>query len=473
MIDELLVSATPFGVRTAAIADGKVVTFNAEAAHAPSLLGNIYVAAEGRRGGAAHFVAIGKEQNAFLEKSGSASAGSNPLVQVTRDAWRGKAPRVSAEIALAGRYMVFFPQTTGASVARRIGDAAERDRLLALARLIAGGGGGDGDGSGDEVGGGVTIRSAAEAASGDAILAEAARHRRHWSDLSAKRATAAAPALLARGPGLAERQMRDILPPGARIVTDDRAMLAHLTAYATEWTPEFSSRLELAEPALFERHDVMGALAAALAPEVPLTGGGRLSIEPTQALTAIDVDTGVRAGARDRALRAACGEAVIAAAREIRLRNLAGLIVIDFPRLDAADAGRALMADMQAHMKDDPVPHKVASISASGLMEITRRRGDAPILEALTEPVEGGYGGRRRRLDALAFDIAQAARLQVQAGARAVTLCVAPALGEFFSQVTGDGGDTGYAALGAWLRAGVTLHEEPARRREDWAIETA
>jgi Ribonuclease G/E len=206
---------------------------------------------------------------------------------------------------------------------------------------------------------------------------------------------------------------------------------------------------------------------------VPLAGGGRLTIEPTQALTAIDIDTGVRAGARDRVLRSACGEAVIAAAREIRLRNLAGLIVIDFPRLDAADAGQALMADMQAQMKGDPVPHKVAAISASGLMEITRQRGDAPILEALTEPVDGGFGGRRRRLDALAFDIAQAARLQVQAGARAVTLCVAPALAEYFNQVSGDREDTAYAALGTWLRAGVTLREEPGQRREDWAIETA
>ena len=151
MIDELLVSATPFGVRTAAIAGGEVVSFNVESGHAPGLLGNIYMAAEGRRGGAAHFVAIGKEQNAFLEKSGGTNPGSNPLVQVTRAAWRGKAPRVSAEIALAGRYMVYFPQTSGASVARRISDAAERrtgrtapyprggdrrsgrDRLLALA----------------------------------------------------------------------------------------------------------------------------------------------------------------------------------------------------------------------------------------------------------------------------------------------------------------------------------------------------
>ena len=463
MIDELLVSATPFGVRTVTIDSGKVVAFNAESTRAPELLGNIYMAAEGRRAGAAHFVAIAKEQNAFLDKIGGANPGGNLLVQVTRAKWRGKAPRVTAEITLAGRYMVFFPLTTGASVARRIGDAAARQRLLGLAGRIAG----------DEGGGGVTIRSAAEAAPDDAILAEAARHRRHWANLSAQRTTTAAPALLARGPGLAERHMRDILPTGARILTDDRTMLARLATYAEEWTPEFSQRLELATGALFERYDAMGALAAALTPDVPLAGGGQLSIEPTQALTAIDVDTGVRAGARHRVLRAACDEAVVAAAHEIRLRNLAGLIVIDFPRPNTTDSGQALMANMQAQMRGDPVPHKVAAISVSGLMEITRQRSDAPILDALTEPVDGSYCGRRPRLDALAFDIAQAARVQVQAGARVITLSVSSGLAEFFRQIIGDGEDTGTAALSAWLRAGVTLREEPVWRREDWEIETA
>ena len=98
MIDELLVSATPFGVRTVTIASGKVVAFNAESTRAPELLGNIYMAAEGRRAGAAHFVAIAKEQNAFLDKIGGANPGGNLLVQVTRAKWRGKAPRVTAEI---------------------------------------------------------------------------------------------------------------------------------------------------------------------------------------------------------------------------------------------------------------------------------------------------------------------------------------------------------------------------------------
>jgi len=461
VIEELLVSATPFGVRTAAIAGGKVCAFNAESESAPSLLGNIYAAAEGRRGGAARFVAIAKEQNAFLQKSGGAEGEDNPMVQVTRAGWRGKAPRVSAEISLAGRYMVYFPLSAGAKVAQRIGDKAARGRLLTLAQGIA------------EDGGGVTIRSAAKDAADDAILAEARRHREKWAEISAKRAQSAAPALLASGPGLAERQMRDILPQVARIFTDDRATLARLRAYAEEWTPEFTSRLELVGGALFERHDASGALAAALAPEVPLAGGGRLSIEPTRALTAIDVDSGVRGGAWASALSTACMEAAGAAAREIRLRNLAGLIVIDFPRLDAGDAGQALMAQMEARMRDDPVPHKVTGLSQSGLMEITRRRGEAPILDALTEALDGGYGGRRRRLDALAFDIAEAARLQVQAGARAVTLKVAPALAAFLGQVNSAADGAENTTLGAWLGIGVTVRSEPERGRENWEIEAA
>ena len=467
MIDELLVSATPYGVRTAAIAGGRVVALNAESALAPERLGNIYVAAEGRRGAMARFVTIGEDETAFLQKSGaeeSGGSGGNPLVQITRGAWRGKAARVSGQPALAGRYLVFFPTGGGAAVAQRIGDEAERARLLPLAEELA------------TDGGGITIRSAAEGVAEAAIRAEALRHRAAWADITARRADVAAPALIARGPSLAERLLRDVLPAGARILTDDKAMHARLSAYAETWAPEFLARLELAEGALFERHDADSALDAALQPEVTLAGGGRLSIEPTQALNAIDVDSGVRAGARSNALAAACTEAAAAAAREIRLRNLAGLIVIDFPLPSGGtggDADQALAAEMRALMKDDPVAHRVTGISASGLMEITRRRAEAPILDALTEAREGGYGGLRRRLDALAFDVAQQARIEVQAGARAVTLSVAPALAAVLRQIDGGGANNDYSLLADWLGRAVTVAEAPERGREEWAIEAA
>ncbi len=464
VIDQLLVSATPYGVRTAAIAGATVCAFNADILG--DELGNIYLAAPGRRGGGLRFVSIGEDHNAFLQESrdgdDGGGGGANQIVQVTRGAWAGKAPRVSTRPALSGRYVVFSPGGDGANVARRIAAEADRARLLALARDLAG------------EGGGIIIRSAAAGAAEEDIRAEAAQHRRRWAEITAKREQVSAPALLARGPGMAERLMRDILAPGARILTDDREMHVRLREYADRWAPEFTTRLDLVGGALFERHDAAGALAAALTPEVALAGGGRLGIEPTRAFNVIDVDSGVRAGARDSALGAACREAAAAAAHQIRLRNLAGLIVIDFPRLGLAAAGAELVSEMRAHMKDDPVAHRVAGISESGLMEITRKRLETPILDALTEPVPGaGYGGRRPRLGALAFDIAVQARIQVQAGARTVTLFVAPELAHYLRDVDGAAGSGEHSVLQDWLGIGVTMLDEPARGRGEWAIEAA
>jgi len=460
MIDELLVSATPYGVRTALIDGGEVVAFNAASSNTPSLLGNIYLAAPERRGGAARFVAISKEQNALLQDTGADAVADNPIVQVTRAGWAGKAPRVTAQPALAGRYTVFFPLGTGGSVARRIESAEKRDQLLALAGDLS-----------ETHGGGTTIRSAAEGADEASIRAEAKRHHRHWQQILAAAAEVEAPASLARGPDLAERLIRDTLPPGARIVTDDKDMLARLSAYTAEWAPELDNRVELSDDALFERHDAAGAMALALQPEVPRDGGGRLTIEPTVALTAIDIDCGVRPGAKRNAFLAASLEATGAAAREIQRRNIAGLIVIDFPRPDRADARQALIAEMQKRMKGDTVAHKVVGITESGLMEITRRRGETPLLDALTEVRPGAYAGRRPRFDALAFDIASELRFRVRAGARNITLLAAPALARYLNRVNGEAGGADYAALNTWLGADISVQEEQELRRENWAIE--
>jgi Rne/Rng family ribonuclease len=289
--------------------------------------------------------------------------------------------------------------------------------------------------------------------------------------IAAKRAQLAAPALLERGIGLVERLIRDVLPASAHIATDDKGMLTRLEAYIQTWVPDFVGRLELAADALFERHDAAGALAAALRPEVPLSGGGKLTIEPTTALTAIDVDCGLRSGAKRNALHTASIEAAAVAAEEIRRRNLVGMIVIDFPRPGDAASGEALVAEMRNRMSCDPVAHRVAGISASGLMEVTRRRGEMPLLDVLTEKRANGYGGRRPRLDALAFDAACAARLEVQAGARQVTLLAAPELAGYLRAVNPEAASADYVSLGTWLNAGVTVREDPAQRREDWAIE--
>jgi len=469
VIEELLISATPFGVRTAGLSQGKVVAFNGESHAQPRLLGNIYLAAPGRQGGAARFVTIGEDQSAFLPEAGGGGDGgggaANRVVQVVRDSLGGKAPRVSAAPALAGRYLVYFPGGAGVSVARRIGDEAERARLLALGQKIL-----------QE--GGLTLRSATAGVPDSLIQAEAARLAARWSDIADKSRSMAAPALLLAGPGLAERMIRDLsLATLKRILVDDKETHGKLAGYIEETAPELRACLEYADEALFERHDAAGALSAALAPEVALPGGGRLMIEPSEALTVIDVDSGARSGGRDSALAAACLEAAAAAAAEIRRRNLAGLIVVDFPRLADADARAALVREMHGQMRTDPTPHKVVDISASGLMEITRRRAETPILELLTESAPGdgytGYGGRQARLDALAFDIADQARRQLAPGTRNASLHMAPELAEYLARYDSQAVRGGAAALEDWLGVKLTVRQESGYRRDKWSIEAA
>ncbi|MBT3173125.1 MAG: hypothetical protein HN333_17030, partial [Rhodospirillaceae bacterium] len=303
-------------MRTASLSQGKIVAFNGESHAQPRLLGNIYLAAPGRQGGAARFVTIGEDQSAFLPEAGATGAAGR-VVQVVRDSLGGKAPRVSAAPALAGRYLVYFPDGEGVSVARRIDDEAERARLLALGQKVL-------------QQGGMTLRSAAAGAPDALIQAEAARLAARWSDIADKSRSIAAPALLLAGPSLAERMIRDLSPATLkRILVDDKETHGKLAGYIEETAPELLACLEFANDALFERHDAAGALSAALAPEVALAGGGRLMIEPSEALTVIDVDSGARSGGRESALSAACFEAAAVIASEIRRRNLAGLIVID------------------------------------------------------------------------------------------------------------------------------------------------
>ena len=460
MIDELLVSATPYGLRTALIDSGEVIAFNVESNLTPSLLEDIFLAAPQRRSGTDRFVAINKTQNALIQISSTNDVADSTIFQVTRDGWDGKAPRGTFQPTLPGRYVVYFPCDSGNNVAHRIKSANKREKLQLLA-----------SGLGQIHGGGVTIRSAAEDTDEEVIRAEAQRLYLHWQEILAAADQKTAPTLLAKGPGLVERLMRDTLPPDARIVTDDADMLARLSAFAQKWTPEFDDRLELSDSAIFERHDTAGTMARALQPEVPLDGGGRLTIEPTAALTAIDIDCGVRSGARQHALLSASLEGARGAAREIRRRNIVGLIVIDFPSLDSADARQALMNEMRKLMKDDTVAHKIVGISESGLMEITRRRGETPLLDALTELRAGAYAGRRPRLDALAFDIAFEARSRAQAGGQNITLFAGPVLASYLHYVNGEAGGTGYASLSRWIKADFTVREESDRRREDWAIE--
>ena len=466
VVDELLIGASPYGIRAAAVAGGRPAAFFIESCARPSRIGDVHVA---RPRGAmtgidACIVDIGGGEEAFLPGAGAfGSDGAPPIVQIVCDAYEGKRARVTRKPVLAGRYTVFRPGGPGeqggpggpgghgVAVSRRLRDPQVRRALRAAL-----------DGS-DALGGSLTIRAAA-AARPDAVADAAARLAARWQEIATHARRDRTPRRLWHGGGLLGRLLRDVAPPAtARIVIDDEAVLARARTLAAGEAPDLAAALASSAgdgppaAALFERHDCAGRLAAALDPVVVLPGGARLTIEETRALSAIDVDTG-------QAADAAAAETAAAVGREIVLRNLAGLIAIDFAGRGNARHREVQLAALRRALERDRTPHRVLGVTAGGLVEVNRQRLGPSLRQALTEATDGAFAGRRLRLEAAAHEAADAARRETASGARALTLRAAPALLEALAA-------PGEGVLERWLGVRLTLVPEPARPHGRFTLE--
>ena len=454
MVDELLVNASPYGIRAAAVAGGRPAAFYIEWSASPSRIGDVHVARRlgTMKGIDAGIVDIGAGEEAFLPNADAFGAGgAPPVVQIVCDAYEGKRPRVTARPVLAGRFAVFRPGGRGLEVSRRLRDPETRRALAASL-----------DGT-DVTGGALTVRAAA-AAQPDALPAAAAMLAERWREIEgAARQDRTARRLWHAG-SLLGRLLRDVATPEtARIVVDDRAVLERAQALAESEAPDLVSALACAAPAppstapLFERHDCAGRFAAALDPVTVLPGGARLTIEETRALSAIDVDT-------SQAADTAAAETADAAGREIILRTLGGLIAVDFAGRGSARRREIQIAALGRALKSDRTPHRVLGVSAGGVVEVNRQRLGPSLLQAMTEPAGGPFGGRRLRIEAAAHEAADAARREVASGARAPALRAAPALLAALA-CPGEG------ALERWLGVPLTLVPDPARPHGAFAIE--
>ena len=245
----------------------------------------------------------------------------------------------------------------------------------------------------------------------------------------------------------------------ACITIDDRTTLARARTLSEREAPDLAPALSLADPALplFERHDCAGRLQAALEPEVFLPGGARLTIEETRALTAIDVDTSQAAGA-------AAAETAEAAGREIVLRNLSGLIAIDFAGRGGTRRREAQIGALKRALAADRTPHRVLGVTAGGVVEVNRQRLGPSLRQALTEPAGNGFGGRRLRLDAIAHEAADATRREAASGARGLTLRAAPSLSVALAR-------PGEDALTRWLGIPVALVPDPSQPHGRFLLE--
>jgi len=402
-IDHILINTSPGETRVALMAGERLIEVLVERLGGGSLVGNIYL---GRvetvnKGLDAAFVNIGTGRDGFLalpearpqghdtDGGGGDSIGDYVndgdavVVQVQRDPVEDKGPKLTAQLTLAGSDLVFRPLQPGVSISRRIDDAADRQRLTALVEGLVP----------DDTPSGFIVRTAAREVPDEALVADAGRLTERWRDIRHARASAKAPAMVYAGPGPGCRAVRDFGGPGVQnIFTDDTQTLSEMKAFCEAEAPDLASLVQHhgGAAALFEAFGVEEQIDAALSPVVALVGGGSLIISQTPALTAIDVNTGgADGGSRQRTAQMVNQDAAVEAARQIRLRNLSGLIVIDFVSVRDEASKRETLEALRESCAADPVGPHVVGYTRLGLVEMTRPRHGLSLGDELGVPWGG------------------------------------------------------------------------------------
>lgn len=412
---DIFIEVSPGESRVAVVdREGRLIALEVERLGEESLLGTICLGRVTRidQGAGGAFVEAGLGEARFLPRSKGVHEGQALIVQVSRDAWRGKGPALTMRPTLPGRYLVLRPGDPGLRWPRGAG-AARKDLLAALEKLAAP----------DE---GVTVRTGATRADAALVTAELPRLRSRWNAVQASAKDAAGPGILLRPPGLAHRVLREWVVTG-QVVTDDRRLAAELSAALREEAPDLAARVVLhsGDAPIFAAAGIDEQIDDALARTVPLPGGGSLVIDTLEALTAIDVNLGGGEGRRltEDAIFRLNRDAGDMAARQVMLRNIAGLIVIDFVSMRNKGNRRKLVEAVRRAFRDDRATVDVLGMTPAGLVEVTRQRRGRPLADVMLVPPERAP---RLRPEAAACEALRTALRRLGAG-RPVLRC-APAV---------------------------------------------
>ncbi len=354
--------------------------------------------------------------------------GEEVVVQVVKDSIGDKGARLSANVTVPGRLLVLVPSQPGIALSRRIDDEAERGRLAALCEqmLVE-------DQSRLAAGAGYIVRSAAIGTELSDLRDDAERLAEAWLSVSEKRRAMRAPATLHQDLDPMERMMRDEVDAATtRVTIDDAEALAAARAYCRHAMPEAEHKLELFEGRglLFDLFDLENEIERLVNPRVPLPSGGWITIEGTEALTAIDVNSGSfteSTGLEETSLRVNL-EAADEIGRQLRLRGVGGLIVIDFIHVSEPANVERIMAALGASLARDRTPAQISPMSEFGLVEITRKRTRDPLARMMTEGCRACRGrGRMRSCESVALEILRRVeREALHAPGRAIVIRASP-----------------------------------------------
>jgi ribonuclease G len=406
MSNEILINVTPQETRVAVLEQGVVQELHIERASARGLVGNIYVGRVARvlPGMQSAFVEIGLERAAFLhiadiwEHRQNAHEskpierilheGQSLLVQVIKDPIGTKGARLSTQVSLAGRLLVYLPQDSHIGISQRIEDEAERESLRGkLQQLLPEG-----------LAGGFIIRTMAETATERELENDIGYLTKLWSDLTARSGTVTVPSPIYQDLNLSQRVLRDMTTEEtSRVLVDSRETHQRMQEFAQQYTRGILDRIIHygGERPLFDLNGVEDEIEKALARRVDLKSGGYLIIDQTEAMTTIDVNTGGFVGGRsfDDTIFKTNLEAAQVIARQLRLRNLGGIIIIDFIDMENADHRTAVLAEFNKALDRDRTRLTVNGFTQLGLVEMTRKRTRESLAHVLCEPC-GTCAGR-------------------------------------------------------------------------------
>lgn len=422
MKEEILINATPREVRAAVLSDGVLQELIVERVSRRSLLGNIYQGKVERvlPGMQAAFVEIGLERTAFLHASdiyhpgderdnGTADIrqlvreGDTIMVQVLKEPIGTKGARLTSFITIPSRYLVMLPNRAGIGISSRIEDDTERERLKSvLGELLSG----DSDSPH-----GYIVRTAAEGADSESLRTDIEFLGKLWQRIRANEAATSGVSKIHADLPLAERALRDLAHHQIeRVRVDSEDCLQGMRAFAKEFMPQLEPVIELygGRRPIFDLYAIDDEIDKALGRKVSLKSGGYLIIEQTEAMSTIDVNTGAYVGHSnlEETIFRTNLEAAAAIARQLRLRNLGGIIILDFIDMQSENHRQQVMHALESALAGDHARNQISHVSPLGLVEMTRKRTRESLEHVLCEPCSVCNGrGRIKTPETVCYEI--------------------------------------------------------------------
>ncbi len=480
MSSEILVNITPQETRVAVMEQGVVQELHIERTGSSGIVGNIYSGRVSRvlPGMQSAFIDIGLDRAAFLHvadiwrlrQNGDADKpierllheGESILVQVIKDSTGTKGARLSTQISIAGRLLVYLPQESHIGISQRIENEAERELLREKLQHLL---------SADEKGGYI-IRTMAETASEYDLQTDIAYLHKLWHSIW-KKSSASTPTLLYQDLTLGHRVLRDFVDDDTvRILVDSRETFQKMFAFAQAYMVNVMGRVNhyAGERPLFDLYGVEDEIEKSLARRVNLKSGGYLIVDQTEALTTVDVNTGGFIGIRsfDDTIFKTNLEAAQVIARQLRLRNLGGIIIIDFIDMENSEHRNAVLTEFKKALLRDRTRMTVSGFTALGLIEMTRKRTRESLAHILCESCPTCQGrGEVRTAQTMCYEILrELLRESRQFDAREFRILASQQVIDLFL----DEESQNLAQLGDFIAKPISLQVEAAYTQEQYDV---